>query len=236
MRVWTPLPLASYREVARRLSSRDLADARVSARRALEALLAGDEDGVPALWHGHGPALVAYCVALCDEWEARGYRDGVRERVVARAAARLNQSEEAVLATAHEDALRTMEMLPVVPLAVQEDDRRLLAERDPLWYEQWGWVKRRESTPGKVEQEDAPRDELAERRTAKEKERRTMATRTQVVDALREKGYAGPVSYSKTKLEEMLAVVESGGTVDTPKRGRKPRENGTPAGDSKEGD
>lgn len=35
------------------------------------------------MWRGHESALVAYGVAICDEWIARGYRDTCREKIAA---------------------------------------------------------------------------------------------------------------------------------------------------------
>jgi hypothetical protein len=35
------------------------------------------------MWRGYEEALVAYGLAICDEWIARGYRDTCREKILA---------------------------------------------------------------------------------------------------------------------------------------------------------
>lgn len=236
MSTW--LPYVSFRESARVLSRADLAEARVDAVVAVTALLEGRGDDVPEVWHGYGPALIAYVGALDAEFGERGYRRGkLWAGVLALAAERLGLSAESVEGTAHEDVLAMMDMLPelLTPVLCAGERRELLA-RDPVWYGQFGW-REKPVAGGRVEQEP-PRDELAERRAARsgEKERHTMATRTALVEDLRKRGYDGPVSYTKIRLEEMVATLAAGGTVEAPKRGRKPREAATNGAGDQEGD
>lgn len=46
------------------------------------------------MWRGHTEALVAYGVAICDEWIARGYKDTCREKILAFAPHALDEPVE----------------------------------------------------------------------------------------------------------------------------------------------
>lgn len=84
------------------------------------------------MWRGHEPALCAYGLAMCDEWLRRGYRDTIRAKIEAHAAALDGRSAEPPLWLGDE--------------AVHSSHRgRLLRKAEKVvaegvWYAQFGWT------------------------------------------------------------------------------------------------
>jgi hypothetical protein len=80
--VQTFLPCATFGRSAAALDTRRLGKQRVEALQILRALVWPEYGwkNHPAvrMWRGFTPALVAYGVAVCDEWRRRGHRDGMR--------------------------------------------------------------------------------------------------------------------------------------------------------------
>ncbi|MGW4110241.1 MSMEG_6728 family protein [Actinosynnema sp. NPDC004786] len=78
----TFLPYATFGRSAAALDSRRLGKQRVEVLQVLRALVWPEygwkRHPVVLMWRGFTPALVAYGVAVCDEWRRRGHRDGVR--------------------------------------------------------------------------------------------------------------------------------------------------------------
>lgn len=81
----TFLPVADFTETAALLDDARLGKQRVEAYQIIRTL-----DGVtkgwrnhPAvrMWRGYEPALLVYALAICDEWDRRGYADTVREKL-----------------------------------------------------------------------------------------------------------------------------------------------------------
>ncbi|TQM82982.1 hypothetical protein FHX81_5395 [Saccharothrix saharensis] len=78
----TFLPRATFAASAATLDSRRLGKQRVETLQILRALVWPDygwkRHPAVLMWRGFTPALVAYGVAVCDEWRRRGHRDGLR--------------------------------------------------------------------------------------------------------------------------------------------------------------
>ncbi len=74
----TFLPHSDFAESARSLDRQRLGKQRVETMQILRTLR-GERDG----WRGHENALVAYGLAICSEWTARGYRDTCAEKIAA---------------------------------------------------------------------------------------------------------------------------------------------------------
>lgn len=251
--ILTLLPYPSFAESAGSLHPRHLNAQRADVLSIATVLIRSDvtEGTGPSIlmWEGYGLALTAYGIAVCDEWRARGHKDTMKDQLLDLVGERLGMTPGAVEGIADQALLEretewnSLHKLP--PWLGNEDVHNshrayLLRSNVPKWYRQWGWedldIKR-----GLVWPSVGPDDEVVLSYSSEpvagtgpqdKKGRRDMPTRTDVVSALREKGYDGPVSYSKPRLEEMLATVESGGTIDAPRRGR-PKGNGD---DPKEGD
>jgi hypothetical protein len=80
--VQTFLPCATFGRSAAALDTRRLGKQRVETLQVLRALVWPEygwkRHPAVLMWRGFTPALVAYGVAVCDEWRRRGHRDGVR--------------------------------------------------------------------------------------------------------------------------------------------------------------
>jgi hypothetical protein len=83
--VQTFLPVADFAETARILDDSRLGKQRVEMYQIIRTL-----DGVtkgwrnhPAvrMWRGYEPMLIVYGLAMCDEWDRRGYADTVRDKL-----------------------------------------------------------------------------------------------------------------------------------------------------------
>ena len=257
--VLTLLPYESFSESARVLDRALLSRQRLDGLEIIDALVATPPEASSAvdpgvaMWGGYGIALTTYILACCNEWTGRGYRDGVKSKVLKRVGARLNMSPEAVEGAAHQDLLaleaewgNSLHMLPPW-LGLDElhtSHQAYLLRKNPGWYRKYGWdvddsrplVWPSVGEDGQVVVSYASEPVNGTGPEAEMKGRSGM-TRTDVVASLREKGYEGPVSYSKTRLVEMLSTVEAGGTIDIPRRGRpKQQEDAAANGDTQEGD
>ncbi|WP_367135624.1 MSMEG_6728 family protein [Saccharothrix sp. HUAS TT1] len=78
----TFLPCDTFGRSAAALDSRRLGKQRVETLQILRALIWPEygwkNHPAVVMWRGFTPALVAYGVAVCDEWRRRGHRDGMR--------------------------------------------------------------------------------------------------------------------------------------------------------------
>ncbi|MBP2338922.1 hypothetical protein JOF41_005100 [Saccharothrix coeruleofusca] len=78
----TFLPCPTFARSAAVLDTRRLGKQRVETMQILRALVwpsyGWKNHPAVKMWRGFTPALVAYGVAVCDEWIRRGHRDGVR--------------------------------------------------------------------------------------------------------------------------------------------------------------
>lgn len=83
----TFLPYSNFELSAKTLDRQRLGKQRVETLQILKALEAGTGGWAnhPAtrMWKGHTNALVAYGVAICDEWIGRGYKDTCRDKILA---------------------------------------------------------------------------------------------------------------------------------------------------------
>jgi hypothetical protein len=82
----TFLPYADFKKTAECLDNKRLGKQRVEALTILR-VLAGEVKGWrhhPAvlMWKGYENALVAYGLAICDEWIRRGFKDRCRARIL----------------------------------------------------------------------------------------------------------------------------------------------------------
>lgn len=81
----TFVPLPSFDESAAVLDRQRLGKQRVECLQILRAMTSGggwSRHPATAMWSGHSAGLVAYGVAICDEWTRRGYRDTCREKLL----------------------------------------------------------------------------------------------------------------------------------------------------------
>ncbi|WP_202919120.1 MSMEG_6728 family protein [Saccharothrix deserti] len=78
----TFLPRATFGRSAATLDTRRLGKQRVETLQILRALVWPEygwkRHPAVLMWRGFTPALVAYGLAVCDEWRRRGHRDGTR--------------------------------------------------------------------------------------------------------------------------------------------------------------
>jgi Pyrimidine dimer DNA glycosylase len=76
------LPWVGFGDSAAALDGRRLGKQRVEVLQILRALVwpqyGWKNHPAVVMWRGFTPALVAYGLAVCDEWRRRGHRDGVR--------------------------------------------------------------------------------------------------------------------------------------------------------------
>lgn len=85
----TFMPYPDFRDSARCLDDRRLGKQRVEALQILNALTNPEAKGwrnhpCTRMWRGHEIVLVHYGVAVCEEWIRRGFRDTVRDKLLAR--------------------------------------------------------------------------------------------------------------------------------------------------------
>ena len=124
----TFLPYADFAAAAAVLDSPRLGKQRVEAYQIIRTL-----DGVtrgwrnhPAvrMWRGYERALLAYGIAICDEWDRRGFPDTVRTKLAAhRRTGRLRMPP-----WLGDDAFHA-------------SHRSNLLRKDPAWYGQFGWTE-----------------------------------------------------------------------------------------------
>jgi hypothetical protein len=84
----TFLPYASFEQSAAVLDDKRLGKQRVEVLQIMNALTKADAKGwknhpATLMWRGYEAALVLYGVVICDAWIGRGYRDTVREKLLA---------------------------------------------------------------------------------------------------------------------------------------------------------
>ncbi|MDP9417109.1 MAG: MSMEG_6728 family protein [Actinomycetota bacterium] len=84
--VQTFLPYPDFRASAAALDDRRLGKQRVETLQVLRAVVwpryGWKNHPVSKMWRGFIPALVAYGVAVCEEWQARGRADAVRDAIL----------------------------------------------------------------------------------------------------------------------------------------------------------
>lgn len=255
----TFLPYPDFAESARVLDRQRLGKQRVEAYQLIKTLLDGPDSKLgwkrhPAcrMWQGHGMALLAYTIVICDEWTSRGYKDTVREKSIAAVAEALGMDPQGVEANATTDVLTHMELgaqYGGMPEWLGRPDfhashRSNLLRKAPEHYSQFGWTETPDleyvwpvgpPDPPPKPQADPPADTPTPKEETHVSEDTTEdapaessnanLNREQVVEALRAAGWEGPVSYSKSRLVDMLDTLQSGGTIEVPRRGRKPKES-----------
>lgn len=82
----TFMPYASFAMSAAVLDRQRLGKQRVEVLQLLKALTHGGgwvNHPAAQMWREHVNALVAYGVAVCDEWIGRGYKDTCRDKILA---------------------------------------------------------------------------------------------------------------------------------------------------------
>lgn len=97
----TFLPYPDFRRSAQTLDNKRLGKQRVEGLQILKANL-GLTKGwrnhpAAVMWRGHEWRLFMYIIAICDEWEARGFKDTIRDQVSELAL----QHQTYMLSTAH---------------------------------------------------------------------------------------------------------------------------------------
>jgi len=126
----TFLPVPDFAESARLLDTARLGKQRVETYQIVRTL-----DGVtrgwrnhPAvrMWRGYEPALLRYGLAICDEWDRRGYPDTVRDKL----SAHLREADRAVHLPSWlgDDRLHA-------------SHRSNLLRKDPDFYGTYGWTE-----------------------------------------------------------------------------------------------
>lgn len=123
----TFLPYPDFADSARALDNRRLGKQRVETLQILNVLQNPEAKGWrnhPAvkMWRGHEEALIRYGVTICDEWLRRGFKDTVREKLLAKGS-------------------------PEGPVPQWIGDERLhsshrasLLRKDPDHYQSFGWM------------------------------------------------------------------------------------------------
>ena len=126
----TFLPVPDFAATAAVLDDVRLGKQRVEAYQIVRTL-----DGVtkgwrnhPAvrMWRGYEPALLQYGIAICDEWDRRGYPDTVRDKL----AVHLREQGAPVLAPAW-----------LGNEQFHASHRSNLLRKDPDWYGRFGWTE-----------------------------------------------------------------------------------------------
>jgi len=83
--VQTFIPYADFYESARVLDRQRLGKQRVETLQILNALAGLSKGWVnhPAtkMWRGHETSLVQYGIAICQEWQMRGYKDSCEQKI-----------------------------------------------------------------------------------------------------------------------------------------------------------
>lgn len=212
MQTWLPSP--DFRESASLLTDEQLALQCVEGVELLDMLTGVEpatEDPTVVIWTGYAFGLVTYLVAMMDEFIARGGAD-LKTGLLERVADDMGMDIETVEGMAHQDVLMS---------EAYEDLHAL-----PPWLGKGIHQHHREILGLALEPNKHKENKVSDTSSNEN------MNRGAVVDALRAAGYDGPTSYTKTRLLEMLATVQAGGTIEVPKRGRRSREasetEGTP--------
>lgn len=83
----TFLPRPSYLQSARDLDRARLGKQRIEVTAILRTLKEKDGPWLnhPAIrmWRGHEQSLIRYGLEICDEWRSRGYKDSIRDQLLA---------------------------------------------------------------------------------------------------------------------------------------------------------
>jgi hypothetical protein len=129
----TFLPSSSFARSARVLDQRRLGKQRVEALQIYRALTrptyGWQHHPAVKMWRGYEEALVAYGVAICDEWIRRGHADTVRATLV----------EEFGREPRTQAELRAIGLLPpwIGKRSFHAWHRSKLMGKDPAWYRRW---------------------------------------------------------------------------------------------------
>jgi len=81
----TFLPYADYKKSAQSLDRFRLGKQRVEGLQILNSLVEGggwSDHPAVKMWRSHEGALAQYTIAICEEWQSRGYRDTVKGKVL----------------------------------------------------------------------------------------------------------------------------------------------------------
>ena len=122
----TFLPFADFAQSAKVLDRQRLGKQRVETLQLLKAITDPNAKGwrnhpCAKQWSGHVDSLVAYGVAICDEWIARGYNDTCRDKILA-----FTTGQQTTPAWLGNDAIHA-------------SHRGVLLHKNPNWYQQCGW-------------------------------------------------------------------------------------------------
>lgn len=74
------------------------------------------------MWLGHEAGLIAYGVAICDEWISRGYKDTCRDKILA-----FGEADFSDMPPWWGDKI------------IHSSHRSALLRKSPEWYSQYGW-------------------------------------------------------------------------------------------------
>lgn len=86
------------------------------------------------MWSDNMNGLIAYGIAVCDEWIARGYKDTCRDKI-------LEYGDADILDTPYwwgDDIIHSSHRSNLLRKANETDEKRRQELID--WYSQWGWT------------------------------------------------------------------------------------------------
>lgn len=134
----TFLPYESFAESARCLDRQRLGKQRVETLQLLKANFGLTKGWVnhPAavMWRGYELALCTYGIAMCDEWEERGYKDTCAPKMV-------------LLTSQHCDISQEPIMPPWLGGPIHKSHRSNLLRKNPEHYASWFGPKCRPDIP-----------------------------------------------------------------------------------------
>jgi len=120
----TFLPSENFQETAKILDNRRLGSQRREAYGILMSHLVNGElsrHTVGRMWEGYTDALIDYTITICVEWEQRGFRDTIREKIKERSSFIYERPwwlGKDILHSSH---------------------RSNLLRKDPIYYGRFGW-------------------------------------------------------------------------------------------------
>lgn len=84
-----------------------------------------------AMWRGHEGSLFKYVVAMCSEWERRGFNDSIGVRIAVQLSPMIPLDETL---WAHPEWMRSTD--------VCSSHRAVLLAKDPVHYSKFGWPEK----------------------------------------------------------------------------------------------
>lgn len=199
----TFLPHPSYELSAQALDNRRLGKQRVETKQIVIVLTDGYPSGAwrnhPAvrMWRGHTYALCMYGVAVCWEWRMRGHEDTLWEWFGEQAQRAIDRDEDLSKPSWFGDP------------AFHASHQSNLLRKDPSWYEAYEMYVTNDLPyvwPVPIEKparQPARRQPAGSVPTSRPREPGRL-TRKELLAALAEAGYSGPVSYTAGRLAEIF--------------------------------